>query len=481
MDLPTRLECTGCGRVVPAREPYPFRCAHADREDDIDHVLTRIVDPGFLDDPGITAVFLDEERNPFIRYRKLFHSYHAALDRGLADPAYVDLVHELDAAVAGVDGIGFVSTPFLPEKALGQALGLDREDGLWVKDETGNVSGTHKARHLMGILLWLEMLHRTGERAPAGISPPKLAISSCGNAALAAGIVARAARRPLEVFVPPHAPPAVLERLEELGAMIATCPRDGETPGDPCYLRFQDAVAGGALPFTVQGNHNVLTLEGGATLGYEMVSEIVREGCELDRLFLQVGGGALASATIRAFREARVWGLLPRLPRIHAVQTEGAWPLARAYDRLADRIVARVSRETGAAPPVSEAPWERARWIEENAAPRLVDEELRFAAQHRSRFMWPWETEPKSLAAAILDDETHDWWGVVRGMFTTGGYPVVVSEDLLEKAHTMARRATGISVCPTGSAGLAGCLDLWREGELPSRERIGLLFTGVER
>ena len=32
--------------------------------------------------------------------------------------------------------------------------------GVRVKDETGNVSGSHKARHLMGILIYLEVLER---------------------------------------------------------------------------------------------------------------------------------------------------------------------------------------------------------------------------------------------------------------------------------------------------------------------------------
>ena len=41
---------------------------------------------------------------------------------------------------------------------------------------------------------------------------------------------------------------------------------------------------------------------------------------------------------------------------------------------------------------------------------------LAWAARHRSAFMWPWETEPHSVADGILDDETYDWLAVVRGM-----------------------------------------------------------------
>ena len=57
--------------------------------------------------------------------------------------------------------------------------------------------------------------------------------------------------------------------------------------------------------------------------------------------------------------------------------------------------------------------------------------------------MWPWETEPHSIAHGILDDETYDWAAVVEAMLTTGGRPVVVSEELLARANQLARRVDG--------------------------------------
>src|SRR4030042_1114139 len=59
---------------------------------------------------------------------------------------------ELNAKVAAVDGRSFVVTPFIPEDALGSAIGLG-SGRLWVKDETGNVAGSHKKRPLAGIML----------------------------------------------------------------------------------------------------------------------------------------------------------------------------------------------------------------------------------------------------------------------------------------------------------------------------------------
>src|SRR6185369_1508437 len=97
------------------------------------------------------------------------------------------------------------------------------------------------------------------------------------------------------------------------------CERRGtDPPGDPAVLRFREAVAAGAVPFSVQGPENALCLDGGRTIGWEMAS------VELDRAVVQVGGGALATCT--------GWGLGPDV-RLDAVQSEGCAPLARALDR----------------------------------------------------------------------------------------------------------------------------------------------------
>jgi threonine synthase len=59
--------------------------------------------------------------------------------------------------------------------------------------------------------------------------------ASCGNAALAASVVARAQDRRLRVFIPTDAPPSVVERLTQLGAATVVCPRLPGEHGDPCY------------------------------------------------------------------------------------------------------------------------------------------------------------------------------------------------------------------------------------------------------
>ena len=325
--MPTsRRVCAGCGTKLAADEQRPFRCPRAGDDDDVDHVLRRELDLEGLAFPG------PGEPNPFVRFRTLLHSYRCARARGLADSDFVALVQRLDAAVASVDGRGFRETPYAAGPELARELGLGE---LWIKDETGNVAGSHKARHLFGIALQLAV---TG-------GEEELGIASCGNAALAAAVVARALGRTLVAFVPPSANDAILDRLDELGARIERCARERgakASTGDPCQRALRRAVADGMLPFSVQGSQNGLALEGGSTLAWELARHhATASDGPLDLLAIQVGGGALAASSIQGLDEARALGALDRTPRIHAVQTEGGHPLERAWRRMRERAAKR--------------------------------------------------------------------------------------------------------------------------------------------
>lgn len=432
--LPTALVCAGCGYRAPGGELH-LSCPNALPGDDIDHVIRRYLDPTRVEWPA------GGEANPFIRYRTLFHWYHVARATGRSDDAIIEEVSRLDDAVARVDGRGFLVTPFAQCTEL----------GTWVKNETNNVSGSHKARHLFGTLL---ALHFIGDQEP---SRP-LAIASCGNGALAAAVVARAAERELRVFVPVEAQPSVVISLEELGASVSICERGANEAGDPTVLRMREAVNAGAVPFTCQGNENGIAIEGGLTLGYEMADALrpyatQAPGFRLEQLFIQVGGGALAASVSQALTEARALGAIAVLPALNAVQTTGVAPLARAYRLIRDQI------DQG----------------------RTATDVLREAARRRSRYMRPWSPVRLSVAAGILDDETYDWLAVVRGMLATGGRPMLVDEAALRDANRIAREQTAIDVDPTGSAGLAGLIQRRQSTEAQPTEVSAVLFTGVRR
>ena len=428
-----------CGAHVELTDPTPWRCPRATLTDR-HHVLHAIA-AGREIERGATA---GGESNPFLRHDPRLAWAAAAAARGMTDDARAALVRETDDAIARVDGVGFVTTPFGRDDVISDALGFSADGGVWVKDETNGVGGSQKARHLMSILLHLRALETLGlldERPP-------LAIASCGNAALAAATLASAVDWPIDVYVPTWMGDGFGRRLDELGARIHRCERsDGDPPGDPAMLRCREAVEAGAVPFTVQGPENALCLDGGRTIGWELAEQILAaDGPQVvDAVFAQVGGGAFAACLSGGLAEA---GL--DVP-LRAVQVEGCAPLERA-----------VRRSDGVEDPAGQ-------W---------------------STIMTPWD-DPHSLADGILDDETYDWVAVLDRLRESGGDVVVVDEDSIVRAHELAESA-GFAVSPTGAAGLAGLVRLGGAagrgvgGSDPSSgfdadDRVAVVMSGVRR
>lgn len=412
----TGYRCATCGAGMPVTAVFPFRCPAASAGDH-HHVLHPVVtgpDPLLIDDP-----------NPFVRFGPSLAWWAFATSRGMTPERCIELTREVAA--------GFAVTPCAVRDDLSERIGVP----VWVKDETGNVGGSHKARHLVGILAHLRAAEELGLADPGARAP--LAIASCGNAAIAAATLAARAGWPLQVYVPDTAGGVVLDTLSALGAQVHRCARHPQgPPGDPAVHAFRAAVARGAIPFSVQGPENGLCLDGGRTLGWEL-ADALPVGT---RVFVQVGGGALAACV--------GWGLGPAY-RVDLVQTEGGAPLARAWAAIGDLPTSQLG----------------ARWAE---------------------FMTPWP-DPHSLADGILDDETYDWLADVEVLRAGGGRPIVVPETVIAEGYAVAS-ATGIPVSPTGSAGLAGLLQARAEGSLQgsrgaregaSGEAVAVIFSGVRR
>ena len=423
-------QCAVCAAVVDIAQPFAWRCPNstaADRRHSLQLVHS--------DSPLISS----GAANPFLAFRP-----HLAADafmgaHGLLPAARDAVVADLDELVAAVEGHGFVATPFERADGLSDRLGFSADGGVWVKDETGNVAGSQKARHLFSILLHLHASELIG-LAPwaSAASRPPLAIASCGNAAIAASTLAAAVAWPIRVFVPTGANPAVTTKLRELGAAIVECPRlPADPPGDPCVHRFREAVAAGAVPFSVQGPENAWCLDGGRTVGWEMAQSHTTDGRPMDRLFVQVGGGAFAACVAAGIRVGA------GAPLLHAVQTDACAPLSRAWSRSFDR----------GGPSQAHAHW--------------------------ADCMWPWEQVGVSAADGILDDETYDWLPVMSAMAATGGSPVVVREAQILEANEIGCLATRIDASHTGTAGLAGLLAI--NDIVSPDERVAVIFSGIRR
>ena len=418
--------CATCAETVSVDTFAPWRCPN--ENGDRHHVL--LIDQS---DQHI----VESHPNPFIAFRRNMLWWQFATANGMTDEQTIALVQRIDDAITKVGGVGFVTTPLTYQSALSDELSFESPGGIWVKDETHNVGGSQKARHLMSILLHLFVAEELGIAPWAHPSSrPTLAISSCGNAAIAASTLAAAAKWPIDVFIPEWAGGVVVETLTALGARINRCARQiQDPPGDPTVLRFREAVNNGSIPFSVQGPENALCLDGGRTIGWEMAQQFSKEEIfGLDAVVVQVGGGAFAASLSRGLSEGGITAPLV------AVQTEGCAPLARAW----------ASAQSDST-----------------------------AAAHWTQHMWPWEKEPVSLADGILDDETYDWVADVAQLQRTEGRVVVASESDVVTASQIALQLTAVDASPTGTAGLAGLLAM--RNELNSTGHVAVVLSGIRR
>ena len=418
--------CATCAEKVSVDTFAPWRCPN--ENGDRHHVL-------LIDESDQHIV--ESHPNPFIAFRRNMLWWQFATANGMTDEQTIALVQRIDDAITKVGGVGFETTPLTYQSAFSEELSFVSPGGIWVKDETHNVGGSQKARHLMSILLHLFVAEELGIAPWAHPSSrPTLAISSCGNAAIAASTLAAAAKWPIDVFIPEWAGGVVVETLTALGARIHRCARQSQDPpGDPTVLRFREAVNNGSIPFSVQGPENALCLDGGRTIGWEMGQQLAHVNIsELDAVFVQVGGGAFAASLSRGLSESGIAAPLV------AVQTEGCAPLSRAWNTA-----------------------------QSDAKP----------AQHWTQHMWPWESEPVSLADGILDDETYDWVADLAQIQGTNGQVVVARESEVIDASQLAPRTTSINASPTGAAGVAGLLAM--RSQLANTARVAVVLSGIRR
>ena len=405
-----------------------------------------------------------DSQSSFVKYRSLLFPYRVALSAGMTDSEYVTLVTTLDASIKSLDGAGFHSTPLTYDKSL-NAL---------VKNETGSVAQSHKARHLFNLMTYLLVLQRTDPAQSTMKQTRRLAVASCGNAGLAAATIAAAAAWPIDVCIPTDADAAVVAKLQSLGSTvnIVPCAREvatvetpfgrvaADTEADPTVAVFKNLVKNhNSIPFSVQGSECGMAVEGMHTLAWEILEQAKELGFEGEfaELFIQIGGGALGAGLNQGMERSANGDVavalgaagggevgLEKAPRLVCVQAEGNAPLNRAYRRMEE-----------------------------------MDLKAEDAAKSRKDFMYPW-SNPSSVASGILDDETYDWVELTRGMQRSGGKTLVVTDDSIRAANSYIKETHGVNACHTGSVGMAGLMTA-RKGGGEGGAPASVVFSGVDR
>ncbi len=203
-------------------------------------------------------------------------------------------------------------------------LASQRYDGLYVKEEGANPTGTFKAR---GLGLAVTMAKHYGLR--------HLAVPSAGNAAGALAAYAAAAHIAAHIFMPQDVPFAnYLEgviygaEVTMVDGLISDCAR-------MVAERIQQQKAAGTAPedvwFDISTLKEPFRVEGKKTMGYELVEQL---GWEYpDAVFYPTGGGVGLIGMWKAFEEMEQLGWVKgKRPRMYALQAAGCAPVARAFD-----------------------------------------------------------------------------------------------------------------------------------------------------
>jgi threonine synthase len=216
--------------------------------------------------------------------------------------------------------------PIRPEHAVSLVEGWTPlcavADGLFVKDEARNPTGSFKAR---GMTMAVSMARALGARA--------LAAPSAGNAAGALAAYGAAARLPVVVAMPDDTPRAFIEECRHYGAEVHLCA--GTIADAGRWLREH----GPREAFDVSTLKEPYRIEGKKTMAYELWEQLAGE--LPDVIVYPTGGGTGLIGMWKAFGEMRALGWpVRRLPRLVSVQMEGCAPVVRGFAEGAAATVA---------------------------------------------------------------------------------------------------------------------------------------------
>ena len=212
------------------------------------------------------------------------------------------------------------NTPLLDRARVAEFAGVER---LLMKHEGHNPTGSFKDR---GMTVAMTQARRTGARA--------VACASTGNtsASLAAYAAQAGFRRSSSC-------PAGQVALGKLTQTLAYGARTLLVRGnfDDCLTLARSASE--ALNVQLLNSINPFRLEGQKSIVFELLDQL--DWDPPDWIALPAGNLGNTSAFGKALREARTLGLIPRMPRIAAVQAQGAAPFARSFQHHFERAHSR--------------------------------------------------------------------------------------------------------------------------------------------
>ena len=209
--------------------------------------------------------------------------------------------------------LGEGGTPLVRLRRLGRS-GAD----VWLKDESGNPSGSFKAR---GLSL---AVNRASELGAPGVQLP-----SAGNAALAVAAYAAAAGLPCRVAVPSDTPGTVISRCRAHGAEVLIEGAD-LLAASRRLAEFEDGY------WDLSTLKEPYRVEGKKTMGFELAEQF--DWRLPDWIVYPTGGGTGIIGMHKAFDELEALGLISgQRPRFAVVQMTGCAPIVAAFRSGAEK------------------------------------------------------------------------------------------------------------------------------------------------
>ncbi|HJJ56539.1 MAG TPA: threonine synthase [Methanocorpusculum sp.] len=366
------LVCIHCGAEYP-QDSIVYNCEKCG------HLLTVKYD---LDDITITHKELCERKISVWRYKEFM-------------PVKIEPVTMQEGG-----------TPLYHLKKLGEMLGLPN---LYAKHEGMNPSGSFKDR---GMTLGVSMAKQLGKNI--------VACASTGNTSASMSLYAAKAGMKAIVLLPSgHVALGKIAQALMHGAKVISIKGNF----DLALEMVHDLCISHGI--YLLNSINPYRLEGQKTIGFEVVDQL---GEVPDRIVLPVGNAGNISAIYKGLCEWRDIGYINDIPKMTAIQAEGAMPIVNAI---------------------------------KNGLPELKI-----------------EPNPETIASAIRIGAPVNAEKALRAIRDTNGTAEFVTDNEILRMQQDLARYEGIGVEPASAASVAGIRKMVEQGTLDPTEKIVCVVTG---